>query len=599
MRSGVQALVVGIGGSWLRRLKHLREFLREHAWRYALGILFLLAVDVLQLFIPTVLGNMTDLLSSGSMATADLKRHIGYLISLAAAIAVGRFAWRIFIMGSARKADFFLRNKLFAHLQRLQPSYFNYHRTGDLMAHATNDIPAIRQALGQGIILFIDAVFMTTSTLFVLFRRVPLRLAAMSLMPFPLLAVGTALFSRAVNQRHRRVHEVFSELTDRVQENISGIRVVKAYAQESHEIARFVDSAWHSVRANMRLAKVSGLIEPMAGLASLVAFAFVLRFGGAMILSGELSLGTFVAFTSYLSMLIWPMIAMGWVINVVQRGFASLDRLNTILNEVPAVADRPDSIEVNQVRGDIEFRGLTFSYSPGLRPALEDVSFHVRPGETLAVVGRTGSGKSTLMNLLMRNYNPPRGSVFIDGHDIMDIKLHSLRGHLGVAPQEAFLFSTNIADNITFGDDGYTREQIMAAAQTAQVLADIESFPAGLDTVVGERGVTLSGGQKQRVCIARALLREPAILLLDDCLSAVDTQTEEKILAGLRRYMSERTSIMVSHRISTVRDADHIIVLDDGRLVEEGTHESLVEAGGLYADMYEKQLLEEELEGKA
>lgn len=599
MRGGQGALAVRIGGLRLRLFKHLREFLREHAWRYALGILFLLAVDVLQLFIPRVLGNMTDLLDSGAMAMADLKRHIAYLILLAGAIAAGRFMWRIFIMGSARKADFFMRNKLFAHLQRLQPSYFNYHKTGDLMAHATNDIPAVRQALGQGLILFIDSVFMTSCTLFVLFRTVPLKLATMSLLPFPLLAVGTALFSRAVNQRHRKVHEAFSHLTDRAQENISGIRVVKAFAQETQETAKFVDSAWENVQANMRLAKVSGLIEPLAGLASLVAFAFVLRFGGAMIVTGELTLGTFVAFTSYLSMLVWPMIAMGWVINVVQRGFASLERLNIILNEVPEVADAPGGIELPHMRGDIEFRGVTFSHAPGLRPALEGVSFHVRPGETLAVVGRTGSGKSTLMNLLTRNYNPPRGTVFIDGHDIMDIKLHSLRGHLGVAPQEAFLFSTTIADNIAFGDDRYTPEQVAAAAETAQVRTDIEGFPAGFATVVGERGVTLSGGQKQRVCIARALVREPDVLLLDDCLSAVDTQTEEKILAGLRRYMRERTSILVSHRVSTVKHADHIIVLDDGKLVEQGIHESLAAAGGLYADMHEKQLLEEELEGKA
>lgn len=582
----------------MRRFKHLRGFLREHAWRYALGILFLVAVDVLQLFIPRVLGSMTDLLDSGSMAMTGLRRYVWTLIWLAVAIAAGRFMWRILIMGSARKADFHMRNGLFAHLQRLQPSYFNYHKTGDLMAHATHDIPAVRQALGQGLILLVDSVFMTASTLFVLFRTVPLRLAAMSLLPFPLLAVGTALFSRAVNHRHRRVHEAFSRLTDKAQENVSGIRVVKAFGQESQEIARFLDAAWDNSRANMRLARVSGLIEPMAGLAALMAFAFVLRYGGSMIISGELTLGTFVAFTSYLSLLVWPMIAVGWVINVVQRGFASLDRLNIILNEVPDVRDEPGAIELGHISGDIEFRNLTFSHSPELRPALEGVSFRVRPGETLAVVGRTGSGKSTLMNLLVRNYNPPRGTVFIDGNDIMDIGLHSLRSHLGVAPQEAFLFSTTIGDNIAFGDARYSEAQVAAAAETAQVKEDIEGFPAGFDTVVGERGVTLSGGQKQRVCIARALVREPEVLMLDDCLSAVDTQTEEKILAGLRRYMRGRTSILVSHRISTVKDADQIIVLDDGKLVEHGTHSSLVAAGGLYADMHERQLLEEELESK-
>jgi len=587
------------GDSELKRFKHLRGFLRKHLWRYALGVQCLLAVDVLQLIIPRLLANVTDSLAYGQLTPAGLKRHVFLLLGLASAIAAGRFLWRIFINGAARKADFCLRNKLFAHLEKLPASYFNHHKTGDLMAHATNDIPAVRQAMGQGLMLFVDAIFMTAATLFALLRTVPLKLAAVSLLPFPFLAAGTALLSRLAGIRHRRVHEAFARLTDRAQENISGIRVVKSFAQERAEITRFVATARENVAENMGLTRVWGLMEPMATLASLVGFALVLGFGGAMIIRGEISLGDFVACTSYLAMLTWPMIAMGWVINVVQRGFAGLDRLNAILDEVPEVRDEPGAIDLPAALGDIEVRNLTFRYAPDLPPALDGVSFHLRPGEILAVVGRTGCGKSTLMGILTRQYNPPRGTVFIDGIDILDISLHSLRSHIGLAPQEAFLFSTSIAHNISFGDGTYGRDQIAAAAEMAQVKDDIEAFPDGFDTVVGERGVTLSGGQRQRVCIARALIRNPAILLLDDCLSAVDTQTEARILAQLREYMKGRTCVISSHRISAVKHADHIIVLDDGKLVEQGTHESLLAAGGLYADMYERQLLEEELESRA
>jgi ATP-binding cassette subfamily B protein len=494
--------------------------------------------------------------------------------------------------------DFHLRNKLFAHLERLPARYFNEHKTGDLMAHATNDIPAIRQTFGQGFILLTDAVFMTTATLIILFKTAPLRLAIMSLLPFPFLALGTMFFSRLINARFRAVHEAFSALTDRAQESISGIRVMKAFVQEKAEVGRFMRVAQRSVDENVRLIRVWGIMGPMSGLASTLAFVFVLRYGSAMIIYQEISLGDFVAFTSYLAMLVWPMIAVGWVINVVQRGYAALDRINKILNEAPEVADEPGAVDLPSVAGKIEFRNVTFSYSPELPPALSNVSFTVDAGKTLAIVGRTGSGKSTIVSLLTRLYNPPPGSVFIDGHDIRQVTLKSLRDQLGVVPQEAFLFSTTIGKNIAFASDDYPEKRIEHFAQVAQVHKDISEFPEGFDTMVGERGVTLSGGQKQRVCIARSLIKEPKALVLDDCLSAVDTHTEERILRGLREYMHSRTSIIISHRISTVKDADEIIVLDDGATVEHGSHDALVASGGLYHELYEKQLLEEELAGK-
>ncbi len=587
-----------IEGGPLKRFEHVSEFLSKHKWRYVAGVAFLILVDALQLVIPRILGRLTDSLRAGTLTADGLRNTVFVVAGIAGAIACGRFFWRIFIMGTARMLDFYLRNKLFAHLEKLPARYYSEHKTGDLMAHATNDIPAIRQTFGQGFILLTDAVFMTTATLIILFRTAPLRLAVLSLLPFPFLALGTTLFSRLVNSRFRAVHEAFSDLTERAQETISGIRVVKAFVQERAEIDRFMGVAQENVDANMRLIWVWGIMFPMSGLASTLAFVFVLRYGSAMIVQQQITLGDFVAVTSYLSMLVWPMIAVGWVINVVQRGYASLDRINKILNEAPEVADEPGAIELPTAAGTVEFKNVTFSYSPELPPALSDVSFTVDAGKTLAIVGRTGSGKSTIVSLLTRLYNPPPQSVLIDGHDIRSLTLESLRNQIGVVPQEALLFSTTIGQNIAFASDGYSQEQIEHFAQVAQVHKDISEFPDAFDTLVGERGVTLSGGQKQRVCIARALIKEPRILILDDCLSAVDTHTEESILRGLRQYMRGRTSIMVSHRISTVKDADEIIVLDDGVIVERGAHDRLVVAGGVYQELYEKQLLEEELAGK-
>jgi len=583
----------------LKRFEHISEFLSEHKWSYVAGVAFLVFVDALQLVIPRLLGRLTDNLRAGTLTSDGLRNVVFAIMGIAGAIAAGRFLWRIFINGTARALDFYLRNKLFSHLERLPARYYNEHKTGDLMAHATNDIPAIRQTFGQGFILLTDAIFMTTATLIILFKTTPLQLALLSLLPFPFLALGTTLFSKLVGPRFRAVHEAFSDLTERAQESIAGIRVVKAFVQEKAETSRFMEVAQKSVDANMRLIRVWGLMFPMSGFASTLAFVFVLRYGSAMIIRQEISLGDFVALTSYLAMLVWPMIAVGWVINVVQRGYAALDRINKILNEVPEVADEPGSVELPAARGAIEFRNVTFSYSPELPPALSDVSFTIEAGKTLAIVGRTGSGKSTIVSLLTRLHNPPPGSVFIDGHDIRQITLRSLRGQLGVAPQESFLFSTTIGKNIAFASDDYPMERIEHFAEVAQVRKDISEFPDGFDTMVGERGVTLSGGQKQRVCIARALIKEPKVLVLDDCLSAVDTQTEERILRGLREYMHGRTSIIISHRISTVKDADEIIVLDDGVIRERGTHDTLVAAGGIYHELHEKQLLEEDLASKS
>jgi ATP-binding cassette subfamily B protein len=575
----------------------LREFFRRHKWRYVVGLFWLIVVDALQLIVPKLLGRMTDILRAGALTRWLLLRYIAILIGLALAVAVGRFLWRVYVMGTARLLDYTLRNMLFAHLQKLSARYFNQHKTGDLMAHATNDIPAVRQALGPGVVLLADSTFLTIATVIIIFRTVPARLGVLSLLPFPFVAIAATTFGKMINARFRAVQEAFANLTDRTQENISGIRVVKSFVQEKAEVAKFMESALRNVDANMRLVRVWGLFHPFTVLIATLSFVVVLWHGAPMVIGQEISLGDFVAFTSYLGMLIFPMMAVGWVINMLQRGFASMERIHKILAEVPEVADSRDAIDLPEVKGVIEFSGLTFAYSESAGAVLHDISFRVEAGRTLAVVGRTGSGKTTLVNLLTRLYNPPRGTVFMDGHDINDISLDSLRRNIGCVPQDTFLFSTTLAENIAFSGPE-PRERIEYYAKVAELYSDVSRFPAGFDTIVGERGVTLSGGQKQRVSIARALIREPRILILDDCLSAVDTQTEERILGRLREFMVGRTSIIISHRVSTVRHADEIIVLDDGRIAERGTHETLVAAGGLYQQLYERQLLEEKLESQ-
>ncbi len=576
-------------------LKSLLKHFAKYKWSVVVGVVCLLVVDGMQLVIPRIIKRVVDDLTAGGIAHGDLGRSGLLIAGLAAGIAGFRFLWRFLIIGTSRHIEEDLRNDIFAHLQRLSASYFATHKTGDLMAHATNDLNAVRMASGIGIVAMTDAIILGLATIgFMLALNVKLTL--MALIPMPVIAIFTMRAGKLLHQRFERVQETFSDLTERVRESVSGIRVVKAYAQEDHELEKLSEVGRDYVKKNIHLIRIWGAFFPFIMMLSSMSVVIVIFLGGRQVMLGEITTGDLVAFTSYLGILTWPMIAMGWVVNVVQRGSASMGRINKILDTPPEIADADDAIDPGTIEGEIEFRDVTFKYEDDLPPSLEDVSVLVRSGETLGILGRTGSGKSTVCNLLLRIYEATEGRVSIDGHDVTKLTLTALRRAIGYVPQDTFLFSDTIRENVRFGRPDASEEEVADAARIAGILDEIEAFPKGMDTLVGERGVTLSGGQKQRIAIARALLTAPPIVVLDDALSSVDTATEEKIQRELKRVLGGRTTIIVSHRISSIKHADQTIVLDDGRIIERGTHDELLERGGLYADIHERQLLEAEME---
>ncbi|MFT9485780.1 ABC transporter ATP-binding protein [Tepidibacillus infernus] len=579
-------------------MKHfltLKDFFIKHKWRYIIGIVWLIAVDVLQLILPKILGAFTDDLKNQSITTKSMILYGLSIIAVAFFMFLFRYLWRMYVMGTARFLEYKLRSDLFAHFQKLSTNYYNHHKVGDLMAHATNDINAVRMAAGPGIVMIFDTLVLLSATIFMMVQTISVKLTIIALLPLPFMALLTSHFGKLIHQRFRKAQESFSHLTENVQENISGIRVIKAFVQEQEEIKKFTHANQDYVDKNMELVRIQAIFNPLVQLISGLSFLIVLAYGGILVINRQITLGDFVAFNSYLGLLTWPIMAIGWVINILQRGSASMSRLNEIFATEPEIVDHPQLVDpdLTTIQGEIEFNHLSFTYPGTTKEVLSDINIRIPQGKTLAIVGKTGSGKTTLVNLLVRLYDVSTGMIKIDGRDIKTYPLEVLRQHIGYVPQDNFLFSTTIRENIGFGLNHYTQEQVEKAADDAQVLDNIKDFPAQFDTLLGERGVTLSGGQKQRVSIARALIKNPSILVLDDSLSAVDTKTEEAILKRLHELMKNRTSIIIAHRISTLKEADEIIVLDEGKIVERGTHGHLMELQGHYYDLYQKQLLEE------
>ena len=576
--------------------RRLLRYLERYRAAFLLGFACVVITTGLSLAGPWVLKYAIDDLTR-EVTAGKVRLYAVLLLALAAAGGVFRFLMRRIIIGASRDFEYDLRNDFFARLQRQPVAYFQRSRTGDLMSRATNDLSAVRMMIGPAV-MYTSSTGLTFVAGIALMLSIDARLTAIALVPLPFISILVRYFGAAIHRRFERIQERMSDLSALTQESLAGVRVIRAYGQEPFEIARFEQANEEYVRGNNALIRLQGVYYPSMGLLMGLGALLVLWLGSREVMLGRMTVGELVAFNSYLLMLGWPMIAFGWVTNLLQRGMASWKRMIEVLDAVPGIADSEAGgpiTDVAQVRGDIEFRHLTFGY--GGEPVLQDVSATIPAGSTTAIVGSTGAGKSTLVSLLPRLHEAPPGTVFVDGVDVRRIPLAVLRGAIGFVPQEPFLFSATIAENIAFGvrDEAASPERIEQAAGIASLDKDVAGFPNGYGTYVGERGLTLSGGQKQRAAIARAVITDPRILILDDALSAVDTYTEEEILARLSAVMRQRTSIVISHRISTVRGADQILVLDEGRVVERGTHDELVRLDGAYAELYRKQLLEEEL----
>lgn len=588
--------------SLLRLLPYLKKYKRTLLW----GFLTVVMSNVFTVFQPKIVGNAIDKLKIGletkNIDGTSLLIYAAILVALNFVAGIFTYLTRQTIIVVSRHIEFDLRNDFLEHIQKLSLSYFQNTPTGDLMAHATNDIGSVRNVVGPGIMYPSDTI-VTLSMVLVMMFLTDWQLTLYALIPMPLVSYAVYILGKQIHKKFEERQEQFSLLTTRAQENLSGIRIVKAYVRETYEIDRFKKLSWEYLKKNLVLAKIQSILWPL--MFTLVGSSLVITVyvGGLQVINGEISIGTLTAFFGYLTLLIWPMIAFGWVTNLLQQGAASMGRLMKIMDTEPDIqnTDKTDD-SIKEIKGSIEFRNVFFVHKNVDAPTLKNINLEIPKGSTVAVVGYTGSGKSTLINLIPRLYDVTAGEILIDGINIKKIPLEVLRSNIGYVQQETFLFSDTLAENISYGTDKEClsasggMDGIINAADVSQISKDVKDFPKEYDTMLGERGITLSGGQKQRTSIARAVMRNPKILILDDALSAVDTYTEEEILKRLRNVMKDRTSIIISHRISTVKDADMIVVLNNGEIVERGNHDKLVALGGIYADLYEKQLLEEELE---
>jgi ATP-binding cassette subfamily B protein len=577
-----------------RDLAPLFGYMRRYRWGYLWGTLSCVTTNVIAVQFPRVLGRAVDVLKSGTTREKILF-YAGLLVAISLAKGIFLYSQRWILIGISREIEFDLRNDLFRKLEMQDSGFYQRYRTGDIMARMTNDLNAVRMLLGPALMYSANTLFFTVGALFFLLRISPY-LTLVALAPMPLASILVQYFGNKIHSRFERIQASFSDISSQAQENYSGARLVRAFAREESEINLFERLNREYIRRALRLVQLMGMLWPTLEFVLGVSMIITLLVGGHLVIAHRISVGDFVEFNVYMIMLIWPIIAVGWVINIVQRGTASVKRVDELLQAEPAIDDRSadPAIPADAVlRGEIELRNLSFNY--GDTPVLHDISLHIPAGSSLAIVGPTGCGKSTLVNLISRLYEAPEGALLIDGRPVRDYPLAALRRNIGMVSQETFLFSETIRENLAFGAPHASPEELLEAAEAAHIRLEFEEFPQGFQTMVGERGVTLSGGQKQRAAIARALVRRPAILILDDALASVDTYTEERILGGLRSYTANSTTILISHRVSTVRNADQIAVLDHGRIVELGRHDELLALEGYYAGLYQKQQLEEEL----
>ncbi|WP_088293328.1 ABC transporter transmembrane domain-containing protein [Bacillus mycoides] len=570
---------------------NLAWFFKQEKRAYIIGIIMLFGVALLELVAPRVLGIVVDEINSGTLTSEKLLNWVILLVVVGIMMYILRYLWRIMIFGSSLKLARQLRKNLYEHFTKMSPSFYQSRRTGDLMAHATNDIQAIQQTAGAGVLTLVDSLAVGGCVLVAMGFTISWKLTLLSLIPMPIVAISTNYYGTLLHRRFHKAQQSFSEINDKVQESMSGMKVIRSLGQEKEDLQAFRKKSEDVVHKNMLVARIDSLFDPTISLIVGFSFLIAICYGSLLVVRGELTVGELVTFTTYLGTLVWPMLAFGWLFNIMERGRASYDRVEKIFSQTSDVVNKENAINTI-ASGDVSFAVDSFSYKKNELLNLKDIYFNLRKGETLGVVGRTGAGKTTLLKCLIREYDHFNGELKVGERDIRDLTLHGVRSAISYVPQDHFLFSASIGENIAFGKADATYKEISRAADIACIHNDIFQFPEGYDTVVGERGVSLSGGQKQRISIARALLTNAEILILDDCLSAVDAKTEETILTALKRERAEKTTIITAHRLSAIQHANLILVIDEGRVMQRGTHEQLMKENGWYKEMYESQQLE-------
>lgn len=577
--------------------KHLKKYYLQNWYLFLIGIIALILVDIYQLEIPRQIGILIDGLMDSTLDEDGVYNIVVTILGYAGIIIFGRFAWRLGIFGASRRFDYGLRNDMFLHCEKLSVSYFNENKTGALMAHYTNDLDAVRMSVGPGMVIFVDATFLGILTI-IRMLQVNVELAIYSAIPLTIITFLSAILGTRMRNKFREAQEAFEKMSDYVTENLSGISVIKAFVKEKIAVVEFLKRNQETKEKNMKYILLDNILSVSVRTIVGSIFVLIIGVGGYIVHQGILTGGQLVYFYSLFGSLVWPMMAIGRIVSIRSRGKASYERIEKILDQEIEIYDDENVIDVEKIEGSIEFRNLSFKYPDGSKNVLEDVSFTIHKGDTVGVLGRTGSGKTSIVDLLLRIYNIEREKIFIDGHDIMTLPIHKVRDSIGYVPQDGFLFSDTISNNISLSYG--RRDDLFTDVQSAAILSDVHNniieFSDGYQTVIGERGVTLSGGQRQRISIARALIKNPPIIILDDSVSAVDTKTEETILSNLKEIRDDKTTIIIAHRISTIKNADKIIIVDDGKVIDIGSHDVLLERCSFYKDMVERQRLEDEIE---